>query len=69
MIFLVFVVVIVGFGFMLWGVVVMWKDFGVNMILYGWIVYGFGGVVSLLLVGGLFFLIFKSVCDGYDDID
>lgn len=60
---------IVGLGLTLWGVAAMWKDLGVNMTLHGWIAYGLGGVVSLLLAGGLFFLTFKSARDGYDDID
>lgn len=66
---LVLAAAIVGLGLTLWGVAAMWKDLGVNMTLHGWIAYGLGGVVSLLLAGGLFFLTFKSARDGYDDID
>ena len=47
----------------------MWAELGVNMTMHGWIAYGLGCVFSLLLAGGLFFLLFKSARDGYDDID
>ena len=47
----------------------MWAELGVNMTMHGWIAYGLGVVVSLLLAGGLFFLTFKSAREGYDDIN
>lgn len=61
------VAAIVGLGLTLWGVSSMWAELGVNLSVHGWIAYGLGVVVSLLLAGGLFFLTFKSARDGYDD--
>jgi len=52
-----------------WGVSSMWAQMGVNMTLHGWIAYGLGAGVSVLLAGGLFYLTFKSAREGYDDID
>ena len=46
----------------------MWADLGVSLSLHGWIAYGLGGVFSLLLSAGLFYLVFKSARDGYDDM-
>lgn len=60
---------IAGLGLTIWGVSSMWAELGVNMTMHGWIAYGLGIVVSLLLAGGLFFLTFKSARDGYDDIN
>ncbi|MEM7327155.1 MAG: hypothetical protein AAF437_00370 [Pseudomonadota bacterium] len=60
---------ILGLALTAWGVASMWAELGVNMTLHGWIAYGLGVVVSLALAGGLFFLLFKSSRDGYDDID
>jgi len=59
----------VGLAFTAWGVASMWAELGVNMTMHGWIAYGLGCVFSLLLAGGLFFLLFKSAREGYDDID
>jgi len=60
---------IAGLGLTFWGVSSMWAELGVNMTMHGWIAYGLGIVVSLLLAGVLFFLTFKSARDGYDDIN
>lgn len=59
----------IGLAATFWGVSAMWAELGVNMTLHGWIAYGLGILVSLLLAGGLFFLTFKSAREGYDDID
>ncbi len=66
---LVVITAIIGLGVTFWGVSSMWAQLGVNMTMHGWIAYGLGVVVSILLAGGLFFLTFKSARDGYDDID
>lgn len=60
---------IVGLALTFWAVSAMWSDLGVNMTMHGWIAYGLGVLLSLVLAGGLFFLTFKSARDGYDDID
>lgn len=60
---------IVGLALTFWAVAAMWSDLGVNMTMHGWIAYGLGVLLSLVLAGGLFFLTFKSARDGYDDID
>ena len=60
---------IVGLALTFWAVSAMWSDLGVNMTVHGWIAYGLGVLLSLVLAGGLFFLTFKSARDGYDDID
>jgi hypothetical protein len=60
---------VLGLGLTFWGVSEMWADLGVNMTMHGWIAYGLGTSVSLLLAGGLFFLVFKSAREGYDDIE
>jgi len=62
-------VAISGLSLTFWGVSSMWAKLGVNMTLHGWIAYGLGAVVSLLLASGLFFLTFKSAREGYDDIN
>lgn len=66
---LVILIAILGLAATFWGVSAMWAELGVNMTLHGWIAYGLGVLVSLLLAGGLFFLTFKSAREGYDDID
>lgn len=60
---------IVGLALTFWAVSAMWAQLGVNMTLHGWIAYGLGALVSVLLAGGLFFLTFKSARDGFDDIE
>lgn len=60
---------ILGLAFTAWAVSSMWADLGVNLTMHGWIAYGLGVVFSLALAGGLFFLLFKSAREGYDDID
>jgi len=66
---LLIVAAIAGLALTAWGVASMWAELGVHMTLHGWIAYGLGVVVSLALAAGLFFLVFKSARDGYDDID
>ncbi|MEM9054290.1 MAG: hypothetical protein AAGB16_03100 [Pseudomonadota bacterium] len=66
---LLILVAISGLALTLWGVSAMWASLGVNLTMHGWIAYGLGVLVSLLLAGGLFFLLFKSAREGYDDID
>lgn len=60
---------LIGLSLTAWGVSAMWSDLGVHMSLHGWIAYALGGVASLALAVGLFFLTFKSARDGFDDID
>ena len=60
---------ILGLVFTVWGISSIWADLGVQMTMHGWIAYGLGSFFSLLLAGGLFFLLFKSAREGYDDID
>lgn len=60
---------IIGLAVTFWAVSAMWSNLGVNMTMHGWIAYGLGVLLSLVLAGGLFFLTFKSARDGYDDID
>jgi len=50
-----------------WGVAHLWADLGVHMSLHGWIAYAAGGLASLALSAGLFFLVFKSAREGYDE--
>ncbi|MEL7040573.1 MAG: hypothetical protein AAGL90_03565 [Pseudomonadota bacterium] len=52
-----------------WGVAAMWGSLGVHMTAHGWIAYGLGAALSVLLASGLFFLTFKSARDGFDEID
>ncbi|MEO1552569.1 MAG: hypothetical protein AAFR82_01450 [Pseudomonadota bacterium] len=66
---LLLLVAVLGLGFTAWGVSSMWADLGVHMTMHGWIAYGLGVVLSLALAGGLFFLLFKSAREGFDDID
>ena len=66
---LLIIAAIAGLGLTFWAVGAMWSDLGVTMTLHGWIAYGLGVLVSILLAGGLFFLTFKSARDGYDDIE
>ena len=63
------VAAIIGLSLTFWAVASMWSDLGVQMTMHGWIAYGLGALLSLLLAGGLFFLTFKSARDGFDDID
>lgn len=66
---LMIIAAIAGLGLTFWAVGMMWRDLGVNMTMHGWIAYGLGILLSVVLAGGLFFLTFKSARDGYDDID
>ncbi|MEO0607610.1 MAG: hypothetical protein AAFY82_05220, partial [Pseudomonadota bacterium] len=66
---IVLIAAIIGLALTLWGVSAMWAELGVHMSMHGWIAYGLGGVVSLLLASGLFYLTFKSARDGFYDID
>ena len=66
---LLIIVAVLGLALTAWGVSAMWAELGVHMTLHGWIAYGLGVVFSIALAGGLFFLLFKSARDGYDDIE
>ena len=66
---LLIVLAILGLGFTVWAVSTMRADLGVEMTLHGWIAYGLGALMSVLVAGGLFYLTFKSAREGYDDID
>ncbi len=52
-----------------WAVLGMWTDMGVTMSLHGWIAYALGAGASLLLSGGLFWLLFYSARRGHDDLE
>lgn len=60
---------IIGIGLMLWGVTKWWAMLGINMTMHGWIAYTLGVLGSFVVAGGLFYLVFKSAREGYDDID
>lgn len=60
---------VAGLVFTVFAVATMWSDLGVNLTLHGWIAYALGGIGSLLLACGLFYLTFKSAREGYDDLD
>ena len=62
-------VAFISLGLTAWGVGTLWAQLGVHMSLHGWVAYGLGASVSILLAAGLFFLTFKSARDGYDEID
>ena len=66
---LLIIAAILGLAFTIWGFSTIWADLGVTMTMHGWIAYGLGVTLSLALAGGLFFLLFKSARDGFDDID
>mgnify|MGYP006274415847 CR=1 FL=1 len=51
------------------GVIFVRMAIGGDVPLKGWIAYGFGAGFSILVSGGLFFLLFYSARRGYDDID
>ncbi len=51
------------------GVFIVRTVVGGEVPLGGWIAYGFGAGLSILVSGGLFFLLFYSARHGYDDID
>ncbi len=46
-----------------------WAELGVVVSPLGWLAYALGGVFSLLLAAGLFYMLFQSARRGYDDID
>ncbi len=50
------------------GAIVVHRLSGGELPLSGWIAYGFGAGLSILVSGGLFFLLFYSARHGYDDI-
>ena len=52
-----------------WIVTAMWADVGFSLTLHGWIAYGLGGLGSLALSIGLFWLVFHSARSGHDNID
>ncbi len=45
----------------------LWVRLGVEISGWGWLAYGVGGMASLALSGGLFFLLFRSARDGHDE--
>lgn len=53
----------------IWGVAVFWAETGVTMTMHGWIAYALGGLGSLALSIGLFWLLFHSAREGHDDLD
>lgn len=60
---------IVTLGVALWGISTWWAMLGINMTMHGWIAYALGIIGSFALAGGLFYLVFKSSREGYDDIE
>ncbi|MGB3625510.1 MAG: hypothetical protein WA989_06775 [Henriciella sp.] len=52
-----------------WGVALLWIETGVTMTMHGWIAYALGGIASLALSIGLFWLLFHSAREGHDDLD
>ena len=60
---------IIGIGLMLWGVTQWWAMLGINLTMHGWIAYALGVLGSFFVAGSLFYLVFKSAREGYDDID
>lgn len=52
-----------------WAVTAMWTDLGVTLSFHGWLAYGLGGIASLALSAGLFFLLFHSARSGHDDLE
>lgn len=57
----------IGLGLTLWALGQMWAELGITMTLHGWIAYGLGAAFSVSLASGLFYLVFKSAREGYDD--
>ena len=51
------------------GIALYWASVGLQLSLHGWIAYGLGCIISMLLSVLLFFLTFKSAREGYDNID
>ena len=51
------------------GTLYLMRDLGMAMTFHGWTAYILGGVMTLVLSGGLFFLTFYSARHGHDDID
>lgn len=45
----------------------LWARLGVEISGWGWLAYGVGGLASLALSAGLFFLLFRSAREGYDE--
>lgn len=60
---------IITLGLALWGITSWWAALGINMTLHGWIAYALGILGSFGVAGILFYLLFKSAREGYDDID
>ena len=46
-----------------------WQDLGVDISGHGWMAYLIGGLATLAVSAGLFFLTFRSSRRGFDDID
>lgn len=64
---LAFIVILVFTGAIA-GIIYIWGELGVHLSFHGWMAYALGGLASLGLTAGLFFLTFKSAREGYDDI-
>lgn len=60
---------IIGLAVTLWGVTAWWSMLGINMTMHGWIAYALGIIGSFAVAGVLFYLLFKSAREGYDDIE
>jgi hypothetical protein len=45
----------------------LWRDIGVDIGLFGWLVVAGGGLLTILLGAGLMALVFLSARRGYDD--
>ena len=46
-----------------------WEELGVELSIHGWIAYAIGAVGSVAVSGVLFYILFHSARNGYDDID
>lgn len=56
-------------GLMLWAIPHFWEGLEIGVSGHGWFAYILGGVMTLALSIGLFFLTFYSARRGHDDID
>lgn len=59
------------FGILAVFAAVAWLEpsFGDGISGHGWFAYALGSVLTLVVAGGLFWLLFHSARHGYDDID
>jgi hypothetical protein len=51
------------------GLAYVWSETGLGMPGRGWLALCFGAVLTLAVALGLFFLVFYSARQGFDDID